>query len=406
MVRLLSSRRVASRTSHDFACKRAASYHLPEGRYYEAPLVLKPERRNHALPLLLGLGLSCMAASSLQTQDAISGLVVNSTQIIIHGKSGHVTVVSDRMDTGGQPVQDSFITASLDEERINRPAKTTALQRSGQKSLPLFAMAEEKRSGPYEVAFPIGTGKNHGTVTALALSHKKNADIYKGHTVVAQLVAPQRYAPQPAKVPVPALLASVIAREKADVPALAYAPVEAALGRQTPFDSILREDKPAKRRFIPPIGKEDHAWAAAPLPASAFSAREQKCLAEAVYFEARGESLKGQAAVAQVVLNRVRNPAYPATVCGVVYQNVKWRNRCQFSFACDGKRHRVNEIRQWHTAQDIAKAVSNGQIWQAEVGSSTHYHAVYVKPRWSRTMVKTQKIGQHIFYRTRGGGWI
>lgn len=406
MVRLLSSRRVASRTSRNFACKKADSYHLPEGRYYEAPLVLKPERRNHALPLVLGFGLSCMVASSLQTQDAISGLVVNSTQIIIHGNSGNVTVVSDRMETGGHPAQDSFITASLDEERINRSAKTAALRRSGQQNLPLLAIAEEKRAVPYEAAFPIGTGKNHGAMTALALSRKKNADVYKEKTVVAQLAAPQRQAPQPAKVPVPTLLASVIAREKADVSALAYAPVEAALGRQTPFDSILREDKPAKGRFIPPIGKEDHAWAATPLPASAFSAREQKCLAEAVYFEARGESLKGQAAVAQVVLNRARNPAYPSTICGVVYQNVKWRNRCQFSFACDGRQHRVNEIRQWHTAQDIAKAVSNGQIWQAEVGSSTHYHAVYVKPRWARTMVKMQKIGQHIFYRTRGGGWI
>jgi len=404
VVRLLSSRRVASHISGDSFYKRANSYHLPEGRYYEAALVLKPERRNHVLPLLLGFGLSCMAASSLQTQDTVSGLVVNSTQIIIHGKNGNVTIISDRMNTGRQVAADSFITASLDEERINRSAKTAALQRSRQQSLPLFAVAEEKHIVSYQAAFP----SDPETVTALALKHEKNADIYKGHTVVAQLAAPQRQARQPEKVPVPTLLASVVAREKAeaDVSALAYAPVEAALNRQTPFDSILREEKPAKGRFIPPIGKEDHAWAATPLPTSTFSAQEQKCLAEAVYFEARGESLKGQAAVAQVVLNRVRNPAYPATVCGVVYQNVKWRNRCQFSFACDGKQHRVNEIRQWHTAQDIAKAVSNGQIWQVDVGSSTHYHAVYVKPRWARTMVKTQKIGLHIFYRTRGGGWI
>ena len=76
-----------------------------------------------------------------------------------------------------------------------------------------------------------------------------------------------------------------------------------------------------------------------------FSAKEQKCLANAIYFEARGETLRGQAAVAQVVLNRVRNPAYPETICGVVYQNQNLKNRCQFSFACDGKkdRHRQPE---------------------------------------------------------------
>jgi spore germination cell wall hydrolase CwlJ-like protein len=135
------------------------------------------------------------------------------------------------------------------------------------------------------------------------------------------------------------------------------------------------------------------------------STAEQRCLAAAVYFEARGENVKGQAAVAQVVLNRVKNPTYPNTVCGVVYQNDDWRNRCQFSFACDGIKDRISEPYHWRKAQEVAFAVASGEIYLPEVGSATHYHATYVKPRWARTMEKMKKIGTHIFYRTYGGGW-
>ena len=115
--------------------------------------------------------------------------------------------------------------------------------------------------------------------------------------------------------------------------------------------------------------------------------------------------MEGQAAVAQVILNRVRNPTFPNTICGVVYQNVTWRNRCQFSFACDGKKERITSPRHWKTAQDIAMAVTAGKIWLDDVGSATHYHAVYVRPRWARSMQRKTRIGLHIFYRTYGGGW-
>ena len=115
--------------------------------------------------------------------------------------------------------------------------------------------------------------------------------------------------------------------------------------------------------------------------------------------------MKGQAAVAQVILNRVRNPTYPNSVCGVVYQNDSWRNRCQFSFACDGIRDRISSPSHWRVAQDIAMAVTAGKIFIPEVGSSTHYHATYVAPRWAHAMKKMKKIGLHVFYRTYGGGW-
>lgn len=168
------------------------------------------------------------------------------------------------------------------------------------------------------------------------------------------------------------------------------------------FDDILRE-RPGG--FVPPIGEKDHAWAATPLPASAFSKKEQTCLATGIYFEARGEVPQGQEAVAQVILNRVRAPSYPDTICDVVYQNQHMRNRCQFSFACDGIPDRITNKQAYAKAERIALAVTNGDIWIPEVGSATHYHATYVRPRWARAMERVDKIGLHIFYRTFGGGW-
>jgi spore germination cell wall hydrolase CwlJ-like protein len=203
---------------------------------------------------------------------------------------------------------------------------------------------------------------------------------------------------------VPAVLASLITNDTADILATAYAPAKPNYYKASPFESVLKDPNDTGR-FIPPVVDGDHAWMSKPLPPSVFSAKEQKCLANAIYFEARGETLRGQAAVAQVVLNRVRNPTYPATICGVVYQNENLKNRCQFSFACDGKKDRITSPSSYKTAQDIAMAVTAGKIFLPEVASSTHYYAQYVKPRWARSMEKMKKIGLHIFYRTYGGGW-
>ncbi|MGF9693227.1 cell wall hydrolase [Rhizobium sp. 0TCS1.26] len=202
------------------------------------------------------------------------------------------------------------------------------------------------------------------------------------------------------------MLASLITNQKADVLATAYAPAKPDFARQSPFDAILNDKADSEAgRFVPEIGPEDHAWAATPLPAEVFSAAEQQCLASGIYFEARGESAKGQAAVAQVILNRVRNPTYPKTICGVVYQNEDWRNRCQFSFACDNIKDRIRSQEHWAMAREVGMAVTAGKIWLPEVGSATHYHAVYVRPKWARTMHKVGRIGLHVFYRTYGGGW-
>lgn len=130
--------------------------------------------------------------------------------------------------------------------------------------------------------------------------------------------------------------------------------------------------------------------------------RELMCLAKAVYFEARGEAERGQYAVAQVVMNRVEHPFYPGDICGVVFQNQHWRNRCQFSFACDGYSDRPRNKVAWEKAVQVAKRVMQGQGYVDEIGKSTHYHATYVRPDWIRDMMRGKRIGKHIFYRVRG----
>ncbi|HVW57992.1 MAG TPA: cell wall hydrolase [Rhizobiaceae bacterium] len=203
----------------------------------------------------------------------------------------------------------------------------------------------------------------------------------------------------------PKMLAALVNNDHPDILATAYASTEPDYARKSPFETLLKNEKPDAGRFIPPMEPGDHSWVSSPLPPEVFSKPEQRCLTAAIYFEARGESVKGQAAVAQVVLNRVRNPAYPKTICAVVYQNDDWRNACQFSFACDGIKERVTEPKHWKMAEEVAMAVTAGKIWLPDVGSATHYHATYVHPRWAHAMEMVKKIGKHLFYRTYGGGW-
>ena len=132
--------------------------------------------------------------------------------------------------------------------------------------------------------------------------------------------------------------------------------------------------------------------------------KQEKCLAEAVYFEARGEAVRGQIAVAQVVMNRVFSGFYPTTVCGVVYQNANRRLACQFTFACDGIPDVVREPDMWVRARKIAKATLDGQLWLPEVAKSTHYHAYWVHPSWVHEMKKLYRTGVHTFYRPRAWG--
>jgi len=135
------------------------------------------------------------------------------------------------------------------------------------------------------------------------------------------------------------------------------------------------------------------------------SEREIRCLAEGMYFEARGEPLRGQLAVGRVILNRVASDAYPDTICGVVYQNDYLRSRCQFSFACDGKPDLISERQVWNDVRGyadwlLANDPKPGSEYQvlASLDTATHYHADYVSPRWSNFLILTIRIGRHFFY--------
>lgn len=130
-----------------------------------------------------------------------------------------------------------------------------------------------------------------------------------------------------------------------------------------------------------------------------FRARELRCMATAVYFEARGETVRGQVAVGQVIMTRVRSNFYPNTICGVVFQGQWNRNACQFSFACDGQTDAPKEPRQWKTALDVARDVISGKAFLPEIAEATHYHAVYVHPDWIKDVKRIKQIGVHIFYK-------
>ncbi len=132
-------------------------------------------------------------------------------------------------------------------------------------------------------------------------------------------------------------------------------------------------------------------------------ARDLECLTQAVYYEARGETAEGQQAVAQVVLNRVRHPAFPKSVCGVVFQGAQAGHTCQFSFACDGSLYRTRDMVAWRRAQTIAARALDGYVMPA-VGNATNFHASRLSPVWGGTMVRVAQVGLHVFYRFGGSG--
>jgi len=130
--------------------------------------------------------------------------------------------------------------------------------------------------------------------------------------------------------------------------------------------------------------------------------RALECLTQAVYYEAATEGADGQRAVAQIVLNRMRHPAYPASVCGVVFQGSERPTGCQFTFTCDGSLIRIPVQSLWKQARKIAAEALAGKVF-APVGHATHYHADYVLPYWADSLDKSVQIGRHIFYRLKSG---
>ena len=185
------------------------------------------------------------------------------------------------------------------------------------------------------------------------------------------------------------------------------APLEFALNSSSPTSSdgvvVVVEADGSGVTTVPQIADADGKPNYAALIDPKDSARQMRCLAEAIYFESRSEPEDGQAAVAQVVLNRVRSGIYPTTVCGVVYQD---RNRpfaCQFTFACEGKSLRVEEPGPWAVATRIARDVVSGANYNPKVDIAVNYHANYVAPFWVGYLKRVDHIDAHIFYAMRDG---
>lgn len=153
---------------------------------------------------------------------------------------------------------------------------------------------------------------------------------------------------------------------------------------------ISDEPNPAARSFRY-TGADDHD-----------RMRSIDCLTAAVFYEAAIEPLEGQRAVAQVVLNRLRHPAYPKTVCGVVFQGAERSTGCQFTFTCDGALARRPSVAGWARARRVASEALAGKVYKP-VGWATHYHTNWVVPYWSNSLTKVANVGTHIFYRWEGG---
>ena len=172
--------------------------------------------------------------------------------------------------------------------------------------------------------------------------------------------------------------------------------VPSAILDLTPQDALARNLalplSHASNPLAPPFVA---AWLGADLE------RQTVCLANAVYYEANGEPLSGQRAVAQVVLNRLRHPRFPKTICEVVYQGSERPTGCQFSFTCDGSLGRAPNPVRFKTALGVATAALDGWT-SAEAGQATHYHTLYVFPKWAPELLKLGILGHHIFYRLPG----
>jgi spore germination cell wall hydrolase CwlJ-like protein len=313
------------------------------------------------------------------------------------GSDAFAAEKTDPISTAAIPANPERVVVGVRHDRkpqtVNRtlkgPRVVTATFKAPPSSFTSGSVAER-----HSMLAPLNVGKN----LELAFVKAKPASEALQVASAFHLKQPKKnlLAPEP---DLPVMVASLVTESAPNI--LAYSN-EPELER-SPFAAVLEDETPIS--IIPKLNKGDHDWAANQLPKAAFSEREQHCLTAGIYFEARGEPVKGQAAVSQVILNRVKNPAYPDSICGVVYQNKEWRNRCQFSFACDRIKDKVTDPKRWEIASYVARETTEGRIWLKEVGSSTHYHATYVHPKWANTMKKVGRIGLHIFYRTFGGGW-
>jgi cell wall hydrolase len=239
-------------------------------------------------------------------------------------------------------------------------------------------------------------------VAQLASLRQSDAIEFAMESPLASAKSPQHFAAEPAPLvapePAPLKLASidVAGASTASIPSLQESLSQPISTSIIPLGMV---PMPRAAPGVPP-----------PSPAERLHlegkdrAKAERCLANAIYFEARSEPVRGQMAVAQVVINRAFSGFYPNDICGVIYQNASRHLACQFTFACDGKSKAILERGEWARANRIAKQTLDGQIYVPEVAKSTHYHAIYVHPNWVGEMKKMVRFGIHNFYRPYAWG--
>jgi hypothetical protein len=288
--------------------------------------------------------------------------------------------------------------------------------------------SEPKKAGPSPIDTIAAEGSKDAFAVAMnssTLKTSSSAASARASVTSATPVAPSNSAGTTAAVPLASIkaepvgpqmsaglqLSEIAARSQASVPPdiqLASLPTQDVPREPLASDSVAIV---AAAMPIIPLNEVPLPRAAPPMsPADRLGlkgkdyTRAERCLANAIYFEARSEPIRGQMAVAQVVVNRTFSGFYPNDICGVVYQNASRHLACQFTFACDGKSKAITERSHWAVANRIARQTLDGQIYVPEVGKSTHYHAAYVHPNWMHEMHKLARFGLHSFYRPYAWG--
>ncbi|GGC03850.1 hypothetical protein GCM10011363_20590 [Marivita lacus] len=153
--------------------------------------------------------------------------------------------------------------------------------------------------------------------------------------------------------------------------------------------------------LVTPVSRTSAIYNASWLNAqtSASGGAQWECLAEALYFEARGETIQGQFAVAEVIMNRVKSGRFPDDICSVINQGTGKKYQCQFTYTCDGIPERIREPQAWDRVGKVARAILDGRAPMNLTNGATHYHTTAVRPRWSRSYTQTASYGVHVFYR-------
>ena len=362
--------------------------------------------------------------SRLHYDEMPDRILAGIRQISIYDDRSSVVVAIPRDVVAPKPVAQLRPAATLNDPTRLTPVAAERQRLALNKPEPVKAETA-KANMPRVAPRPVAPSANNAAIAALA--DVKHADAVElamlqpagelrpGMVTLASLPASPA-APTPAvaakpdyiNVPSSQAHAMLPAYDNDDVPPVRLASLNAGA---VPVPSMVPETMPVT---LPPLDKVPLPTPAPgvppPSPAQRLNlddkeyAKAQRCLANAIYWEARSEPVRGQMAVAQVVMNRVFSPFYPNDVCSVVYQNAHRHLSCQFTFACDGKRKTITERGHWARANRIAKQTLDGQIYVQEVAKSTHYHAAYVNPIWNREMKKLVRFGLHSFYRPYAWG--